>query len=188
MISTVIIIVAAVIVILLGLFVWQFNRLVRYRNRADNAWHQIDVQLNLRYDLIPELVEVVKGYASHETGTFEKITLSRAGAVSASGAGEQSKADEAVDSNLRTLFAVAEDYPDLKANQEFLKLQGELSKTEAQIAGARKYYNGSVMHYQNARQSFPGNITAAIFGSSFGPRDYFEISESADRAVPVVET
>lgn len=174
--------------ILLGLFIWQFNRLVRFRNRADSAWHQIDVQLNLRYDLIPKLVEVVKGYASHETETFEKVTLARSGAVSASGAGEQSRADEAVDTNLRTLFAVAEDYPDLKANQEFLKLQGELSKAEAQIAGARKYYNGSVMHYDNARQAFPGNIVAALFKSSFGPRDYFEISDPGDRAVPSVET
>lgn len=162
--------------------------MVRYRNRVDNAWHQIDVQLHYRYDLIPKLAQVVEGYASHEKGTFEDVARARAGAVDAKGTDEQAKADEAVDSKLRTLIAIAENYPDLKANDEFLKFQKGLSETEARIAGARKYYNGSVMHYLNACQAFPGNIIAGIFKNTFKPRDYFEISEPAKRAVPVVNT
>ncbi|MBN2168880.1 MAG: LemA family protein, partial [Actinobacteria bacterium] len=179
-----IIVLAGILAIILGILVWQFNKLIRYRNRVDNAWHQIDVQLNLRYDLIPRLAEVVKGYTSHEKETFENVTLARSGAVNARGAGEQAIADEALDSNLKNIIALAENYPDLKADKEFLKFQDELSKTESGIAGARKYYNGSVMHYRNACQSFPGNLISAAFKTTFGPRDYFEISEPSKRAVP----
>ncbi|MBN1288591.1 MAG: LemA family protein, partial [Actinobacteria bacterium] len=180
------IVLAGVSAIILGIIIWQFNKLIRYRNQVDSAWHQIDVQLNLRYDLIPKLAQVVKGYASHERETLENVTLARSGAVDARGAEEQSRADEALDSNLKSLIAVAESYPDLKADSEFLKFQDELSRTESGIAGARKYYNGSVMQYRNACQSFPGNLVAAVFKSAFGPRDYFEISEPSNRAVPAV--
>ncbi len=181
---TMVIAIAAVLVVLLGAFLLLFNRLVRLRNKTDNAWHQIDVQLKRRYDLVPELAEVVKGYASHEKGTLESAASARTRAMSAGSINEQGPAEDGLTGAVGSLLALAESYPDLKANQEFLKFQEELSSTETRIAGARKYYNGAVMYYDNARQGFPGNIVARIFSNSFPDRDYFEITDPEDRKAP----
>ncbi len=182
-----IVIIAAVVVLAALLFIVYHNRFVNYRNRIDNAWHQIDVQLKRRYDLIPNLVETVKGYAEHERGVFENVTKARAQAIGAGGVGEQAQAENAVTGALRQLFAVAENYPDLKANTNFLALQEELSGTESKIAFARQFYNDSVMAYDTARQKFPGNIVAGMFSGKFSAREYFEIETPAEREVPKVE-
>ncbi len=182
-----IIIIAAVVVILIGMFIYLYNRLVRYRNQTDNAWHQIDVQLKRRYDLIPNLVETVKGYASHEKEVFEKVTQARNMGLNAQTPGQAAQAENMIASALKSLFAVAESYPDLKANQNFLMLQEELSGTESKIAFARQFYNDSVMSYDNARQKFPGNIVAGMFSGTFPDREYFEVEEAAERTAPRVE-
>jgi len=175
-------IVILVIVALLA-FIALYNRLVVLRNRVDNAWSQIDVQLRRRYDLIPNLVETVKGYASHERETFEKVTQARNMAIQAQGVVEQGKAENMLTGALKTLFAVAEAYPDLKANQNFLALQGELTSTEGKIAYARQFYNDSVMSFNTAIQRFPANMVAGMFG--FTQRDYFEIEAAAAEPVAV---
>lgn len=154
-----------------------YNRLIVLRNRVDNAWSQIDVQLKRRYDLIPNLVETVKGYAAHESGTLEKVTQARNMAMNASGVAEQGAAENMLSGALKSLFAVAEAYPDLKANQNFMMLQEELSGTESKIAYARQFYNDSVMSFNTGIQSFPANIFAGMFG--FAAREYFEIEEVA---------
>ena len=182
----VVIVIVAVVVLVLGVFLFLFNRLVRLRNKVDNALHQIDVELKRRYDLVPELAEVVKGYAGHEKTTFESVTRARTDAMNAGSVGEKGPAEDGLTGAIGTLFAVAESYPDLKANEEFLKFQAALSSTETRIAGSRKYYNGAVMYYDNSRHGFPGNIVAGTFKSSFGPREYFEIKEPEDRQVPSV--
>lgn len=156
-----------------------YNRLVRLRNRIENAWSQIDVQLRRRYDLIPNLVETVKGYASHEKEVFQKVTEARAKAINASGVMAQGQADNALTGALKSLFAVAENYPDLKANQNFLMLQEELSGTESKIAYSRQFYNDTVMTYDTTRETFPSNIIANMFG--FGEREYFQTGEEAAR-------
>lgn len=161
-----------------------YNRLVRYRNRADTAWKQIDVQLTRRHDLIPKLADIVKTYASHEQEVFVEVADARRRAVVARGVGEHADAEEAVNGSLGSLLLVAEAYPDLEANQEFLRFQEELSRTETRIAGARKYYNGAVMYYDNSRQGFPGNIVAGIFKGRFTDREYFEIETPRAREVP----
>ena len=164
-------------------FIALYNRLVVLRNRVENAWSQIDVQLRRRYDLIPNLVETVKGYASHESETFEKVTQARNMAIQAQGVAEQGKAENMLTGALKTLFAVAEAYPDLKANQNFLALQEELTSTEGKIAYARQFYNDSVMSFNTAIQSFPANMVAGLFG--FVQRDYFEIEAAATEPVAV---
>jgi LemA protein len=156
-----------------------FNRLVGYRNRVDNGWAQIDVQLRRRYDLIPNLVEAVKGYAAHERETFEAITRARAAAIDASGVRAQADAENAVTAGLRQLLAVVEAYPDLKANQSFLALQEELTGTESKIAYARQFYNDQVMRLNTAIQSFPSSMIASLF--RFTPREFFEIDDPAAR-------
>jgi LemA protein len=156
-----------------------YNRLVRLRNRIENAWSQIDVQLRRRYDLIPNLVETVKGYASHEKEVFQKVTEARAKAINATGVMAQGQADNALTGALKSLFAVAENYPDLKANQNFLMLQEELSGTESKIAYSRQFYNDTVMTYDTTRETFPSNIIANMFG--FGEREYFQTGEEAAR-------
>ncbi|GAV31570.1 uncharacterized conserved protein [Coriobacteriaceae bacterium EMTCatB1] len=153
------------------------------RNRIDNAWSQIDVQLRRRYDLIPNLVETVKGYAAHERETLEQVVQARSAAMSAQTVKERSEAENALTGTLKSLFALAESYPDLKANQNFLMLQEELAGTESKIAYARQFYNDSVMTYNTAIQVFPSNIVANIFG--FGEREYFEIEEAAREPVAV---
>ena len=140
-----------------------YNALVRLRNRVANAWAQIDVQLRRRYDLIPNLVETVKGYAAHERQTFEAVTEARAIAIIASGVGDQAQAENMISGALKSLFAVAEAYPDLKANQNFLSLQEELSGTEGRISYARQFYNDSVLRLNTKVQSFPSNILASLF-------------------------
>jgi LemA protein len=159
-----------------------YNRLVTLRNRVDNAWSQIDVQLRRRYDLIPNLVETVKGYAAHEKETFQKVTEARNMAIAAQTVGEQSQAENMLTETLKSLFAVAEAYPDLKANENFKMLQEELAGTESKIAYARQFYNDSVMTYNTTIQKFPQNLIAGMFG--FHDREYFEIEEAA--AAPVV--
>ncbi|HSQ21387.1 MAG TPA: LemA family protein [Coriobacteriia bacterium] len=160
-----------------------YNRLVTLRNRVDNAWSQIDVQLRRRYDLIPNLVETVKAYATHERETFEAVTAARTAAMGAQTVAEHSQAENMLSSTLKSLFAVAEAYPDLKANQNFMMLQEELSGTESKIAYARQFYNDSVMTYNTSTQTFPANVLAGMFG--FTARDYFEIEEAAKEPVKV---
>lgn len=173
--------VLAVVVALV--FVGIYNRLVVLRNRVDNGWSQIDVQLKRRYDLIPNLVETVKGYAEHESSTFEKVVRARDMAMGASGTKEQGEAENMLTGALKSLFALAEAYPELKANQNFLALQEELSGTESKIAYARQFYNDSVMSYNTAIQTFPNNLLAGPFG--FKERDYFEIEVEAKTAPQV---
>jgi len=165
------------VVVIIGAAIAMYNRLIVLRNRVDNAWSQIDVQLKRRYDLIPNLVETVKGYAAHESGTFEKVTQARNMAMNATGVAEQGAAENMLSGALKSLFAVAEAYPDLKANQNFLMLQEELSGTESKIAYARQFYNDSVMSFNTGIQSFPANVFASMFG--FAAREYFEIEEVA---------
>jgi LemA protein len=169
----------ALVVVLVVTVIGLYNHFVTLRNRIDNAWHQIDVQLRRRYDLIPNLVETVKGYAAHERGTFEAVTQARAAAISAKGVKEQAQAETMLTGALKTLFAVAEAYPDLKANQNFLALQEELTGTEGKIAFARQFYNDEVMQFNTAIQRFPGNIVASVF--TFQAREYFEIEEAEAR-------
>lgn len=164
-------------------FVGMYNRLVQLRNRVDNAWHQVDVQLRRRYDLIPNLVETVKGYASHERELFEKVTQARAAAIAAQSVKEQAEAENALTQTLKSLFAVAENYPELKASQNFMMLQEELAGTESKIAYARQFYNDSVMAYNTATQVFPSNIVASMFG--FQPKEYFEVEGEAREPVRV---
>ena len=169
-------IVGGVVVVLLVLFlVVMYNRLVGLRNKVENAWAQIDVQLKRRYDLIPNLVETVRGYAAHERQTLESVTQARANALNAQGAVAQAEAENVLTAALRSLFAVAEAYPDLKANQNFLSLQDELATTENRIAYSRQYYNDSVQSYNTAIQSVPANFIAGMFG--FRVREYFTAPE-----------
>ncbi len=160
-----------------------YNRLVALRNQIDGAWAQIDVQLRRRYDLIPNLVETVKGYASHEKEVFEKVTAARSAMMRAKGIEEQAQAQNMITQALKTLFAVAEAYPELKANENFLALQGELSNTENQIAQSRELYNELVARYNALIQSFPANAVASGFG--FGKREYFPVDEAAREAPKV---
>jgi LemA protein len=163
--------------------VWSFNRLVRYRNRAEEGWAQIDVQLRRRYDLIPNLIATVEGYAAHEREVFEAVTKARANAESAQSVAGQADAENAVTSGLRQLLAVAENYPDLKANQNFLALQEELTGTESKIAYARQYYNDQVRLLNTAIQSFPSNILANLL--HFTHREFFDIEDAARAPIQV---
>ena len=160
-----------------------YNGLVRLRNRVANAWAQIDVQLRRRYDLIPNLVETVKGYAAHERQTFEAVTQARANAISAQGVGEQAQAENMISGALKSLFAVAEAYPDLKANQNFLQLQEELTGTEGRIAYARQFYNDTVYKYNTKIQKFPAVVLAGML--RFTEREYFEADDEARGPVQV---
>ncbi|MGZ4887254.1 MAG: LemA family protein [Candidatus Aminicenantales bacterium] len=171
----VLIIIAVVVLIVIGMY----NRLVTFRNRCDNAWSQVDVQLRRRYDLIPNLVETVKGYAKHESGVFERVTQARAAAVNAQTVKDQGQAENVLTGALKSLFAVAENYPDLKANQNFLMLQEELAGTEGKVAYARQFYNDNVMKFNMSQQVFPSSIIAGMF--NFKPRDYFQIEDEVAR-------
>lgn len=177
-------IVVGVLVLFVIVVVGMYNGLVGSRNRVDNAWSQVDVQLKRRYDLIPNLVETVKGYASHERETFERVTQARAGAASAQGPAEQAQAENFLTSALRQLFAVAEDYPELRASENFQNLQEELSETEDKIAVSRQIYNDTVLTYNNKVQQVPTNIVAGMF--NFDAREFFEAGEEVDEA-PAVE-
>ena len=176
-------IVIGVVALLLLYVIVTYNGLVRLRNRIENAWAQIDVQLRRRYDLIPNLVETVKGYAAHEKGTFEAVTQARANAINAQGPAEQAQAENMISGALKSLFAVSEAYPDLKANQNFLSLQEEPSGTEGRIAYARQYYNDAVLRMNTKIQSFPSNILAGMFG--FREHEYFEADDTSRGPVSV---
>jgi len=156
----ILIIIAVVAVFAIGIY----NALVQLRNRCDNSWAQVDVQLRRRYDLIPNLVETVKGYAKHEKETFQNVTEARTKAMNASTVQEQGKAENMLSGALKSLFAVSESYPDLKANQNFMMLQEELAGTESKIAYARQFYNDTVMKFNTKQQVFPSNIIANMFG------------------------
>jgi LemA protein len=169
------------VVAVLAWFVASYNKLVRLRNQVRNAWKQIDVQLKRRHDLIPNLVEVVKDYMSYEQETLAKVIEARGAAVSAKGAAAQAKAENVLTESLKSLFAVVENYPDLKANQNVASLQEELTGTENKISFARQFYNDSVMTYNNAIQAIPGNLIASMF--SFLEETYFEAA-AGDREVP----
>ncbi len=157
-----------------------YNRLVRLRNRVSNAWAQVDVQLRRRYDLIPNLVETVKGYAAHERATFEEVTAARTRAQEARTVDEQADAENALTAAIGRLFAVAEAYPELRAAENFRQLQGELVETEEKIRIARQVYNDAVLSYENARETVPTNLIAIAFG--FESRPYFELEEPVREA------
>jgi LemA protein len=168
-------------VVIAAWFVTAYNRLVRFRNQIKNAWHQIDVQLKRRYDLIPNLVEVVKDYMAYEQETLTRVIEARGAALSAKGPAAQAKAEGILTETLKSLFAVVEKYPELKANQNVASLQEELTGTENKISFARQFYNDSVMTYNNAIQSIPTNFIASFF--NFAQEAYFE-TEPESRAVP----
>jgi LemA protein len=157
--------------------VGMYNSLITLRNRCDNAWSQVDVQLRRRFDLIPNLVETVKGYAKHESGVFERVTQARTQAMGAATPKAVGQAENVLSGALKSLFAVAEAYPDLKANQNFLMLQEELAGTESKIAYARQFYNDVVMKFNMKQQVFPSNIIANMF--AFKEKEYFEIGDEA---------
>jgi LemA protein len=176
-----------VIVVLVLLALWAillYNGLVQKRNRVDNAWAQVEVQLKRRHDLVPNLVETVKGYAAHERGTFDSVTQARAAATSAQGPAQSGAAEGILGQALGRLFAVAEAYPELKANRNFLDLQGQLRDTEDKIAISRQVYNDTVLTFNNAIQVFPAVLLAGALG--FSKRDFFEIDDAAERDVPQV--
>jgi LemA protein len=179
------IILLAIVLILVVALVLFYNNLVRLRNRVDNAWAQIEVQLKRRWDLIPNLLETVKGYAAHERETLEAVTQARAQAQAARTPAETAQAEGILGAALGRLFAVAEAYPELQADENFRQLQDELAQTENRIAVARQVYNDSVLTYNNAIQTFPGAVLAGPFG--FAVREFFEVEEAAQREVPVVD-
>ena len=178
------IVIIMVVIFIIVTLIHMYNNLVGLRNRVKNSYAQIDVQLKRRNDLIPNLVETVKGYAAHEKGVLEEVTKARAGVMNASSVEETSAADNQLTGALKSLFAVAENYPDLKANSNFQQLQSELSETEDKIAYSRQFYNDVVLKYNNACQQFPSSWLAKAFG--FKAEEYFQAPE-AERAVPKVE-
>ncbi|MBA3365848.1 MAG: LemA family protein [Actinobacteria bacterium] len=177
-----IVIVVALLILVLAV-VLVYNRLVRLRNRADNAWAQVDVQLRRRYDLVPNLVETVKGYASHERATFENVTRARTAAQQASSVEGQAQAENVLTAAIGRLFAVAEEYPELRASENFQQLQEQLEETEGDIAVSRQVYNDATLTYNNAVQTVPTNIVAGAF--NFPSRPYFTIEESVREAPQV---
>lgn len=178
-----------VLAVLLGLpllyFVVTYNSLVALRNHIRDAWANIDTELKRRYDLIPNLVETVKGYAAHEKETLERVIQARNAAVGAEGVQQQAEAENMLTGALRQLFALSENYPNLKANENFLRLQEELTGTENRIAFARQHYNSSVTIYNTATEMFPSSMVAGMFG--FRKRDFFEIEDPAEREAPQVQ-
>ncbi len=179
-----VIVIVAIIVIVALLLVALYNRLVQQRNRVDNAWAQIEVQLKRRWDLIPNLVESVKGYAAHERETFEAVTEARVRAQNAQTPAEAGQAEGILGAALGRLFAVAEAYPELQADENFRQLQTELAETENKVAVSRQVYNDTVLTYNNTVQTFPGLVVAGPFG--FSIREFFEVEEEAQREPPVV--
>jgi LemA protein len=182
MTSVIVLVVLVLIVALAAVAI--YNRLVRLRNRAENSWAQVDVQLRRRYDLIPNLVEAVKGYAAHERGTFDEITQARTAAQQAKGVAEQAEAENVLTAAIGRLFAVAEAYPQLRATENFQQLQTQLAEVEQKIAVSRQVYNDTVLTYDNALETVPTNIVASLFG--FRPQAYFE-TEGAAREAPAVQ-
>jgi LemA protein len=179
-------VIIGIVAIIIIAFITIYNGLVRLRNQVKNAWAQIDVQLKRRHDLIPNLVETVKGYMKHERGTLEAVTKARnlAQQLTSAGPGERGKVEGELSSALNRLLAVAERYPDLKASQNFMALQEELSSTENKISFSRQFYNDSVMQYNNQTQMFPSNVIAGMAG--FKPGEFFEVTVAAEKEVPKV--
>jgi LemA protein len=178
------IVLIAVILLLALAVVVLYNRLVRLRNRSENSWAQVDVQLRRRYDLIPNLVEAVKGYAAHERATFDEVTEARTRAQQTEGVEEQAKAENVLTAALGRLFAVAEAYPELRATENFQQLQAQLADVEQNIVISRQVYNDAVLSYDNALETVPTNIVAGMF--NFRPREYFE-TEGVTREAPSVQ-
>lgn len=177
---------AAVLAFIIVFGIWMlYNGLVTKRNRTEEAWSDIDVQLKRRHDLIPNLVETVKGYAAHEKEVFEKVTEARTSAISAQGAQAQAQAENMLSGALKSLFAVAENYPTLRASENFQKLQDELTDTEDKIEAARRFYNGNVRDYNIAIEQFPGSMVAGMF--HFPRKEMFEVENAAEREVPEVK-
>lgn len=175
-----------ILAVVIGLWaIMTYNGLVTLKNRVDEAWADIEVQLKRRYNLIPNLVETVKGYARHESATLEKVTEARNQAMGAKSVAEHANAENMLSQTLKSLFAVAEAYPELKANQNFLTLQQELSDTENKVQASRRFYNGNVRDFNTKIQVFPANLIAGTLG--FTTRDFFEIENAAERAVPEVK-
>ena len=181
--GTALLVILGIVLVLAIWIIAKYNQLVSLRNRIENAWSQIDVQLRRRYDLIPNLVETVKGYAKHEKDVFENVTKARAAGINAGTVADQGQAENMITGALKTLFAVAENYPELKANENFMMLQEELSGTESKIAYSRQFYNDTVMAYNTLIQVFPASIIANNFG--FTQRDYFPMDETARENVKV---
>jgi LemA protein len=179
-----VIVIVVIVALLVIALITLYNRFVRLRNRVENAWAQIEVQLKRRHDLIPNLVETVKGYAAHERGTFEAVTEARAAAQGARTPAEAGQAEGILSQALGRLFAVAEAYPELQADENFRQLQSELAETENRIAVSRQVYNDTVLTFNNAIQTFPGVVIAGPFG--FSAREFFETDE-AERAAPRVD-
>lgn len=173
------IIVLIILVLVVGFVIGMYNGLIRLRVRADASWSDIDVQLKRRHDLIPNLVETVKGYAAHEKGTFENIAKYRSAAMTATSPADRAAAEGQLTQALRGLLAVAENYPQLRASEEFTALQGQLTQTEDNIQNARRYYNAVVRDFNTKLQTFPTNIFGSMLG--FQPRQYFELETPADR-------
>ena len=176
----VIVIVVVVVALVVLFLVYEYNKLVRLRNRTQNAWAQVNVQLRRRYDLIPNLVESVKGYASHERGTFEEVTKARTAAQEARTVPEQAQAENALTAAIGRLFAVAEAYPQLRATENFQQLQAQLTDTEQKIAVSRQVFNDTVLTYNNSIQTVPTNVIAGLF--HFEPRTFFEIEDPVREA------
>ncbi len=176
-------IILGIIALVLLVAIFTYNSLIRLRNRVQEAWSDIDVQLKRRHDLIPNLINTVKGYAKHERETLENVTNARTQAMQARTEGgdtqSQAQAENALSSTLKSLFAVSENYPDLKASENFKELQRELTDTENKIQAARRFYNNNVMHYNTKIQSFPVNILAGMF--SFGKKEFFELEDESQR-------
>jgi LemA protein len=184
--TTTLIVVLVIIVALAALIIGMYNGLIRLKNRVEEAWSDIDVQLKRRYDLIPNLIETVKGYASHEKETFEKVVQARSAAMSAQESGDtkkQAEAENMLSGTLKSIFALSENYPDLKANQNFLELQQELSDTENKIMASRRFYNSNVRDFNTKLEVFPTNMIGNMLG--FKSRDYFEAEESEKENVKV---
>ena len=177
------IIISAVLVVILLSIAAMYNGLVTLKNRVEEAWSDITVQLKRRTDLIPNLVNTVKGYAAHETGVFEKVTEARSAIMNANGVAESAQAENMLEGALKSLFAVAEAYPDLKANQNFLQLQQELVDTEDKIQASRRFYNGGVRDLNTKIETFPVNLVAGMF--NFSKREFFEVEDRASVENPV---
>ena len=174
--STLSIIIATAFAVVIIFIIAAYNRLIRYKNRTDEAWSDISIQLKRRYNLIPNLIETVKGYARHERDLLQKVTEARSRAIEAGNTKEQAKAENMLTDTLKSLFAVAESYPELKANENFLNLQEELTDTENKIQSARRFYNTNVRDFNTACETFPTNLIANLF--NFKKRDFFEIDEN----------
>jgi len=180
---TILYVVLVLVVLIILWAIVAYNGFVRRVARTKEAWADIDVQLKRRYDLIPNLVETVKGYAAHESGVFDNVTKARAAAMGATGAEEKGQAENMLSGALKSLFAVSEAYPDLKANQNFLDLQHQLADTEDKIQAARRFYNGNVRDLSSAMQSFPGNLIASTF--HFESMQYFQLDANSEEREPV---